>query len=59
MIADHDIIRPEHAEELARLLHADLVVLPDSDHASDVVEHPDVLFSKLTAFLDAPMPKAG
>lgn len=58
MIADHDIIRPEHAEELAHLLHADLVVLPDSDHASYVVEHPDVLLSKLTAFLDAPLPKA-
>jgi pimeloyl-ACP methyl ester carboxylesterase len=56
MVADGDIIRIEHAEELARLLHTDLVILPDSDHVSYLLEQPDMLLSKLTAFLDAPMP---
>jgi pimeloyl-ACP methyl ester carboxylesterase len=56
MVAEHDIVRIEHAEELSRLLRAELVILPDSDHVSYLLEHPDVLLSKLTAFLDAPMP---
>jgi pimeloyl-ACP methyl ester carboxylesterase len=56
MIADGDIVRIEHAEELSRLLRTELVVLPDSDHASYLLEQPEVLLSKFTAFLDAPMP---
>jgi pimeloyl-ACP methyl ester carboxylesterase len=56
MIADGDIIRPEHAKELSRLLHTDLVVIPNSDHASYIEEHPDVLLAQLGAFLDAPLP---
>ena len=58
MVGDADIVRPEHTEELSRLLRTELVVLPDSDHISYLLEHPDVLLSKLTAFLDAPMPEA-
>jgi pimeloyl-ACP methyl ester carboxylesterase len=58
MVAENDIIRIEHAKELARLLRTELVVLPDSDHVSYLLEHPDVLLSKLTAFLNAPMPGA-
>ena len=56
IVADGDIVRIEHAEELARLLRTELVVLPDSDHVSYLLEHSDVLLSKLAAFLDAPMP---
>jgi pimeloyl-ACP methyl ester carboxylesterase len=56
MVAEGDVVRVEHAEELSRLLGAELVVLPDSDHVSYLLEHPDVLLSKLTAFLDAPEP---
>jgi pimeloyl-ACP methyl ester carboxylesterase len=52
MVAAHDVVRIEHAEELAGLLHTELVVLPDSDHVSYLLEHPDVLLAKLTAFLD-------
>lgn len=56
MVADGDIVRIQHAEELSRLLRTELVVLPDSDHVSYLLEQPEVLLSKLTAFLDAPMP---
>jgi pimeloyl-ACP methyl ester carboxylesterase len=59
IVAEHDVVRIEHAEALARLLSAELMVLPDSDHASYLLAPPDALLSKLTAFLDAPMPEAG
>jgi pimeloyl-ACP methyl ester carboxylesterase len=52
MVADGDIIRKEHAEELARLLNADLAVLPKSDHSSYLFKKPNLLLSKLTAFLN-------
>jgi pimeloyl-ACP methyl ester carboxylesterase len=52
MISDHDIILPEHAEELARLLHTEVVVIPNSDHASYVTSDIDFLLAKLTEFLD-------
>jgi pimeloyl-ACP methyl ester carboxylesterase len=52
MVAEHDIVRIEHAKELAGLLGTELVVLPDSDHVSYLLDRPDVLLSKLTAFLD-------
>lgn len=58
VVADHDIVRMEHAQELARLLRAELVVLPDSDHVSYLLERSDVLLAKLTAFLDAPVSHA-
>jgi pimeloyl-ACP methyl ester carboxylesterase len=58
MVADGDIIRPEHAKELARLLHTDLVVIPNSDHASYLEEPSPVLLAHLRAFLDPPLPLA-
>jgi pimeloyl-ACP methyl ester carboxylesterase len=42
IVADGDIVRIEHAEELARLLRSELVILPDSDHVSYLLEHSDV-----------------
>ena len=57
MIGDADIVRPEHAVELFRLLpHAQLAVLPGTDHGMRL-DQPDWLLSMLTAFLDAPMPE--
>lgn len=58
LVAENDIVRIEHARELARLLRTELVVLPDSDHVSYLLEQPDVLLSNLTAFLDVSMPEA-
>lgn len=58
LVADGDIIRPEHARDLAHLLHTDLVVIPDSDHTSYLVEPAEVLLAHLRAFLDAPFPTA-
>jgi pimeloyl-ACP methyl ester carboxylesterase len=58
-VAQRDVVRLEHAADLARLLRAELVVLPDSDHASYLLDPPDGLLSKLTAFLDTPQPEAG
>lgn len=52
LVADGDIIRPEHAKDLARLLHTDLVVIPNSDHASYLAEPSRVLLAHLRAFLD-------
>lgn len=58
MIGDGDIVRPEHAVEMFRLLpHAQLAVLPGSDHFA-VVQRADWIISMTKAFLDAPMPKA-
>jgi len=51
--ADGDIVRRDHAGELAHLLHAELVVLPKSDHVSYLLKDPGPLISKLTAFLAA------
>jgi pimeloyl-ACP methyl ester carboxylesterase len=55
MVADRDVVRLEHAQDLARLLRTNLVVLPDSDHAS-YLQKPDLLLLNVTAFLDAPLP---
>jgi pimeloyl-ACP methyl ester carboxylesterase len=59
IVAERDVVRAEHAEELSRLLHAELVVLPDSDHSSYLLEHAEVLLRKLVAFLDAPVESGG
>jgi pimeloyl-ACP methyl ester carboxylesterase len=57
IIGDSDIVRPEHAVELFRLLsHAQLAVLPGIDHVA-LVERADWLLSMIAAFLDAPMPE--
>jgi pimeloyl-ACP methyl ester carboxylesterase len=58
MIGDHDIVRPEHAVLMFRLLpNSNLAVLPDTDHMR-VVNRSDWLVSMIGAFLDSPMPKS-
>jgi pimeloyl-ACP methyl ester carboxylesterase len=56
MIGDGDIVRPEHAVEMFRLLpHGQLAVLPVTDHMM-IVKRADWQVSMIEAFLDAPMP---
>ena len=56
MIGDADIIRPEHAVEMFRLLpHGQLAVLPGTDHMT-IVKRADWQVSMIDSFLDAPMP---
>lgn len=69
MIGDSDIVRPEHAVELFRLLgggvpgdtaglpRSRLAVLPATTHIG-VVNRADWVLSMVTEFLDAPMPSA-
>lgn len=57
MIGDSDIIRPEHAVEMLRLLpHAQLAVLPGIDHMQ-MVKRVDWQLSMIDTFLDMPMPE--
>ena len=56
MVADRDVVRTEHAQDLAGLLRTELVVLPDSDHASYLLQKADLLLQKVTSFLDSPLP---
>lgn len=70
IIGDSDIVRPEHAVEIFRLLgggtagdlfglpRSQLAVLPGTTHVT-LVERADWLVSMIEAFLDAPMPRAG
>lgn len=67
VIGDSDIVRPEHAVELFRLLggghrgdmagmpSSQLAVLPGTSHTG-VVDRAALLLPMITAFLDAPMP---
>jgi pimeloyl-ACP methyl ester carboxylesterase len=56
MIGDGDIVRPEHAVEMFRLLpHAQLAILPATDHMT-FVKNAEPAAGMITAFLDAPMP---
>ncbi len=69
IIGDSDIVRPEHAVEMFRLLgggvmgdltglpKSQLAILPGTTHAT-LVERGEWLASMVTAFLDAPMPDA-
>ena len=69
IIGDSDIVRPEHAAEMFRLLgggvmgdlvglpKSRLAVLPGTTHAT-LVERGDWLASMIGDFLDAPMPEA-
>jgi pimeloyl-ACP methyl ester carboxylesterase len=69
IIGDSDVVRPEHAVEMFRLLgggvigdltglpNSQLAILPGTTHAS-LVERGDWLASMITAFLDRPMPDA-
>lgn len=58
LIGDSDIVRPEHAVEMFRLLpYAQLAVLPLTDHMT-LLKRTDWLVSMIEMFLDAPMPQA-
>ena len=52
MAAERDVIRPEHARELARLLRTELVILPNSDHSSYVSDNTAALLSNLRRFFN-------
>jgi pimeloyl-ACP methyl ester carboxylesterase len=56
LIGDRDIVRPEHAATMARLLpHSQLAIVPGADHLG--MSHPPPWVpSMVTAFLDSPMP---
>jgi pimeloyl-ACP methyl ester carboxylesterase len=68
IVADSDVVRPEHAVELFRLLgggvpgdlgglpRSRLAVLPGTTHVS-LVDRSDWLTPMITEFLDAPMPE--
>ena len=68
IIGDSDIIRPEHAVEMFRLLgggvagdlaglpRSQLAILPGTTHVT-VVQRADLLLSIIPPFLDAPMPE--
>ncbi len=55
LIGDADVVRPEHAVEMFRLLpHAQLAVLPGTDHMA-LVRRADLLLPMISKFLDAAM----
>ena len=57
MIADGDIVRPEHAVKMFRLLpHAQLAVLPGTDHMT-LVNRAEWQVSMIKTFLDTPVAK--
>jgi pimeloyl-ACP methyl ester carboxylesterase len=71
IIGDSDLVRPEHAVEMFRLLgggifgdtpaglpRSQLAVLPGTSHVS-LVYRTDLLLPILTSFLDAPMAQGG
>jgi pimeloyl-ACP methyl ester carboxylesterase len=54
---DRDLVRPEHAVEMFRLIpKARLAVIPGGDHFL-LWTDPDTLLAPITAFLDLPTPK--
>lgn len=54
---DADVVRPEHAVLMFRLLpHSQLAIFPGTDHMA-LMERSDWLGSMIEAFLDAPMPE--
>jgi len=56
---DADIVRPEHAVEVYRLLpHAQLAMLPGTDHMT-LMARADRLVPMIERFLDAPAPVRG
>lgn len=70
IIGDSDLVRPEHAVEMFRLLgggvfgdtpaglpNSQLAILPGTSHVT-VVHRADLLLSIIPPFLDAPMPGA-
>jgi pimeloyl-ACP methyl ester carboxylesterase len=72
VIGDSDVVRPEHAVDLFRLLgggvpadltgslpNARLAILPGTTHASIVLDRAGQLLAVIEPFLAAPMPDAG
>jgi pimeloyl-ACP methyl ester carboxylesterase len=69
IVGDSDIVRPEHAVAMFRLLgggvpgdlgglpRSQLAVLPGTTHVT-LISRADWLSSMITGFLDTPMPKA-
>jgi pimeloyl-ACP methyl ester carboxylesterase len=70
IIGDSDLVRPEHAVEMFRLLgggvfgdtptglpKSQLAILPGTSHVT-LVSRADLLLPMIPAFLDAPMPEA-
>jgi pimeloyl-ACP methyl ester carboxylesterase len=69
VIGDSDLVRPEHAVEMFRLLgggvfgdvaglpNSQLAILPGTSHVS-MVSRVDLLLAIIPPFLDAPMPEA-
>ena len=71
IIGDSDLIRPEHAVEMFRLLgggvfgdmppglpDSQLAILPGTSHVS-LISQVDMLLAMIPPFLDAPMPEIG
>ena len=71
IIGDSDLVRPEHAVEMFRLLgggvfgdtpeglpDSQLAILPGTSHVT-LVNRADLLVPMITSFLDAPMPAEG
>lgn len=71
IIGDSDLVRPEHAVEMFRLLgggvfgdtpaglpNSQLAILPGTSHVT-LVSRTKLLLPMMTSFLDAPMPEAG
>jgi pimeloyl-ACP methyl ester carboxylesterase len=70
IIGDSDIVRPEHAAEMFRLLgggvvgdmvglpRSRLAILPGTTHVT-LIDRTDWLYSMIDEFLDAPTPDAG
>lgn len=69
IIGDSDLVRPEHAVEMFRLLGggvfgdmppgmpaSQLAILPGTSHVS-IISRADLLLPIITPFLDAPMPE--
>jgi pimeloyl-ACP methyl ester carboxylesterase len=70
IIGDSDLVRPEHAVEMFRLLgggvfgdtpaglpNSQLAVLPGTSHVT-LISRTELLLPMITSFLDAPMPEA-
>jgi pimeloyl-ACP methyl ester carboxylesterase len=56
MMGDHDVVRPEHAVEMFRLIpNSQLSIFPNGDHFL-LFMNPEKIFSTLMPFLDAPIP---
>jgi pimeloyl-ACP methyl ester carboxylesterase len=57
-LGDRDMVRPEHAVEMFRLIpNAQLAIFPGADHFL-LLQSPEKLLPTVAAFLDAPMPES-